>query len=106
MDRNPLVLPEYVQTKRCCPKCKAEDYTGRNLGGQIRYTCKVCKSSWLAGLPQEPWPPDRPHPPEQYRPPVEQIMSDKGVVVEIKRPVSNTQDFRKGLPIPSGERNE
>ncbi len=106
-DRNPLLLPTGKESKRMqgCPKCKANDYVGRNIQGVITFTCGKCRNQWQGGLPQLPQDPTLPLPPQDPsdRPTVDFVRNKHGEVQEVRRRVNPTQEFRKGLPVPNGE---
>ena len=105
--RNPLFIPTSKEPVRMrgCPKCKAENYTGRNIQGMVTWRCLTCGNVWHGGLPQEPQDPTVPVPPTNpIEQPTVQFFKDKhGEVKELRRRVNPTQEFRKGLPIPEGE---
>jgi hypothetical protein len=107
-DRNPLIIPEATPAKRKgCPACGHNEFLGRRVGGVITWTCRspTCGNKWQGGLPQEEMDPREPRPPEDPRskPPVTFEKDSKGQMVEQRRPVNLTQEFRKGAPVPSGE---
>jgi len=104
-DRNPLIIPTVTPTRRCCPACKKENFTGRNLQGVVTFTCLECRNSWQGGLPQEPQDPTQPHPPinPKDRPLVQFVRTSSGKVEEERTRVNLTQEFRKGIPFPEGE---
>lgn len=74
--------------------------------GLVTYTCRnpECKNKWQGGgLGQEPMDPKipKPHEPPPY---VDFVKNPKTQeVVEVRKPVSLTQSFRKGLPEPKGD---
>lgn len=107
--RNPVILfdkSEEPVTALSCPKCGCKDYYGRNVQGSITWTCgdPKCLHKWAGGQ-QAPVDTTRPMPPMNPadRPSVSFTKDSKGQVEEIRRPVSSVPDFRKGVPIPSGE---
>lgn len=108
-DRNPLILPDREPLSRArCPKCGASNFVGRRVQGQVTFTCRQpsCDGKWFGGLPQEPQDPRLPTPPVNPAdlPPVDFGKDSKGQPVEIRRRVNYTQQFRKGAPIPEGEK--
>ena len=107
-DRNPLLIPGRtpVSAYRCCPKCKSQQYSGRNLGGVVKYTCSSCRNTWHGGIGQVAEDTSIPKPPMNPadKPLVEFAEHPRtGKVEEIVRRPNPTQEFRKGLPIPNGE---
>lgn len=106
-DRNPLLFPDNPQSLRMrgCPKCHSQEYMGKNIQGVVTWSCSKCKNQWHGGLPQEPQNPLSPVPPlnPADRPIVDFIRGPRGEVLEQRRPVNLTQDYRKGLPVPTGE---
>ncbi len=100
-NRNPVIIPEKVDTKRTCPKCFGTNFGGRKVQGTITFTCRDCKNEWAGGLPQEPLDPRQPRPPEDPTyPSIIQHKNSGGTIIEERRPISLTQEFRKGAPIP------
>lgn len=100
-DRNPVIIPKEEPRRRGCPKCGGMNFSGRKVYGVITSTCRDCKAEWSGGLPQEPLDPRLPYPPEDPIPPaVTFTRSPSGVVVEERRAVSTTTEFRKGALIP------
>lgn len=104
--RNPTIIPEIAPVKRGCPKCGGNDYGGRNIQGAVLFTCRnpECRNTWGGGLAQELVDPTKPRPPENpLQPGVSFSKNSKGEVVEDRRAVSTTQEYRKGAPAPSGD---
>lgn len=106
-ERNPLLIPTRKEPVRLtgCPKCGAKQFSGRNIQGMITWTCAACKNQWHGGLPSVPEDPTVPRPPTDPRdvPVVDFVRGPHGEVLEQRRRVNPTQEFRKGLPIPEGE---
>jgi hypothetical protein len=88
-----------------CPKCKAENYVGRNIQGMVTWTCRTCGNQWHGGLPQEPQDPTVPLAPTNPmdQPTIQFIRDKHGEAKELRKRVNLTQEFRKGMPIPEGE---
>ncbi len=105
--RNPLLIPTSKETHalRGCPKCKAQDYTGRMSQGTVLMTCGKCRNQWHGGIGQEPLDPTIPSAPinPSDRPAVQYTTGAHGEILEQRRRISTQQEFRKGLPIPEGE---
>jgi len=100
-NRNPVIIPKTEEKKRGCPKCGSMNFNGRRIQGVITYHCRDCKAEFGGGLPQEPLDPRLPHPPANPVPPALQFTkTDRGAIVEERRPVSLTTEFRKGALIP------
>jgi hypothetical protein len=102
-DKTPIIPSAPArETRHGCPRCQSTDFGGRNVQGCITFTCRSCQNQWQGGLPKIQLDPRMPNPPENPNdiPPVTFRMS-RGVLVEDRRPVSLTQNFRKGAPIPS-----
>lgn len=106
-DRNPLLIPAPGESVRQqgCPACHSDQYQGRNLGGQIRWTCGACKNVWFGGIGQQPEDPTIPKPPTDPndKPTIDFVRDRQGNAVEVRRRVNPTPEFKKGLPIPEGE---
>lgn len=106
-ERNPLIVPrgKPIQRMTGCPKCKENDYVGRNIQGVITYKCNKCQNSWQGGLPQQPQDPSIPQAPVDPRdkPTVDFARNKFGEVVEQRRGVNPTQEYRKGLPVTQGD---
>lgn len=100
-NRNPVIIPDVVDDRRRCPKCKGTNFGGRKVQGAITFTCRDCKNEWSGGLPREPLDPTIPRPPE--KPGQYSIILDKnrgGQTVEERRSISLVQGFRTGALIP------
>lgn len=100
--RNPVIIPEATDRKVRCPACKSDDYGGRKVMGVVTFTCRACKTQFGGGLPQEPADPRIPLPPmnPMTKPAVTINIDRNGIASEERRPVSLTQEFRKGSLIP------
>lgn len=105
VNRNKWVLPAPERRDRVCPACKSDSFSGRNIQGDILFTClnESCKNQWSGGFKQPPEDPRIPklpvNPKDKPR-----VMFDydpiKKEPIEIDYPVDLTQDFRKGAMIP------
>lgn len=101
--RNPVIIPKKEPTGRCCPKCKGQNYGGRNFSGMVLFTCRDCGQEFGGGLPQVPEDPSRPRP--HYEPQVTYEKNPKPLgpddnVRELRKPVPSTPAFKRGLPVP------
>lgn len=102
--RNPVLLPEIRQNKPACPKCGNEQFSGRSLGGTVRFTCTKCANVWSGGLPILPPDPSNPLVPDASPPTIRFVeVRDKSgnvlAVEELKSAPNRTPDFKKGAPI-------
>lgn len=106
-NRNPLLIPTSKESVRLrgCPKCKKENYSGRNIQGIITFTCHECRNQWHGGIGQEVQDPTIPLPAQDplHRPTVDFLRNKHGEAVEVNRRPNPVQEFRKGLPVPEGE---
>jgi hypothetical protein len=107
-ERNPLFIPsegEAEEQLQGCPQCGKSEWTGRNLGGTLRFTCKACGHQWTGGLPQMPADPRIPTAPSDPRdiPTVRFTKNNKGEFDELRRRPSTVQPFRTGAPIKDDE---
>lgn len=103
-DRNPVLLPEIKHSKPACPKCGSENFSGRSLGGTIKFTCSKCPNSWSGGLPVLPPDPMNPLVPDASPPTIRfvEVKDRHGhilAVEELKSAPNKTPDFRKGAMI-------
>lgn len=112
--RNPLVIPLKETKATGCPKCGHPHFDGYAVQGVVTRKCrnKECKNVWSGGLPQVPQDPRVPHPPDPYQPALSFERKAPGTgqmrdlptdVTEVRRPVDQRQEFRKGAPIPDGD---
>lgn len=118
-ERNPTLLPDAKpgEQKRVCPKCGGCDFDGRIAYGAPVFICKVkgCGNVWHGGIIHEPDPSRRPYPAPSTQP---SLSFDRALVkgspqanpnyvspdvVEIRRRVDPTPDFRKGAPLSDDE---
>lgn len=111
-DRNPLFIPGKAgpegERQQGCPKCGKNEWVGRNLGGQYKFTCKACNNTWTGGIPQVPADPRIPMTPSDPRdiPTMQFVRNNKGDFDELRRRPNPTPDFRTGAPIPSTPEDE
>lgn len=108
-ERNPNIVIQAESRKRCCPKCKFDDFNGRNVQGTVTFTCKnpECKNQWQGGLGM-PEDPTRPMAPQSSTPPLVEYVRNTnpqipGDVIEIRHRPDPTPAFRKGALIPEDE---
>jgi hypothetical protein len=118
-DRNPTILPDKPAAKKGCPKCSSMNYKGWVAWGAPTYQClqKDCGNVWQGGIIHEsPVNPNQALPPPTYTPPLQfekPLVKGGGSpdnpnfinpdVVEVRRRVDPTPDFRKGGLIPEDE---
>lgn len=107
-ERNPLLIPGRAppRSRRGCPKCGHDNFSGRNVAGIVTFTCAKCRNKWHGGLGQVMEDPTIPKPPinPKDKPLVDFAEHPKtGKIEEIRRSPSLVQEFRKGLPIRNGE---
>lgn len=100
--RNPTFIPTKLSTKRSCPKCGCEDFNGFAVSGLCTFICKntKCGNRWQGGR-GVPIDPRVPLPLESYIPPIqfEESDTEKGKIIENRRRIDKTPDFRKGAKI-------
>lgn len=105
--KNDLLIPSSIDRRRRCPACGCLDFSGRNLGGVLNFTClnKSCGAKWAGGLPMVPEDPRKPQPFKETPAGISfernPKMPDKWL--EVHKPVDTTQPFRKGVKLPDGE---
>jgi hypothetical protein len=106
-DRNPLFIPkdETPERRQVCPSCGKNNWSGRNLGGVWKFTCKACNHQWTGGLPQIPADPHIPTVPRDPRdiPTVQFLKNNKGEYEELRRRPSTVPAFRTGALIKPEE---
>lgn len=101
-DRNPVLVPKPEGSLPHCPKCGSMRFGGRRVQGTVTFTCSSCKTQWQGGL-QLPQDPTIPAPIGSYVPPLTfdhgRTRETQGKVIEVRRPIDQRSDFRKGALI-------